>query len=387
MSSKYNTHYYKEGFQSLASLPHTVIPAAPRSRMRCRLGQMRMSDLVKIVLGITFGYSLRLATEQGRTHPSVQSCTPCPTNSEFELINSDSNQQLRESYKPRTRFEVLRFEYFNSSVVFENFDDGPKRGLLGHHKADLKDIIAQTMALYNSGKSKAWSMKKLINGYRRLDPLRGEEYFLDMEISTRYGQYSESKPDTISEIHRFQMVKPFSVAQMISQTEVTANKMIHFILPISYDIDHRLEAFLSNFEEVCLKPKEQVYLLVVLFITKSHEATVKGEAVIKKIMGLGSKYPSSHIRVIQTNKAFNRALGLDLGAKQLPPEMLMFFTDTDMVWTRDFLTRCRYNAVQGQQVFYPIVFAQYNPEMVSKYSPQEEIKYGLREINKHTGEQ
>ncbi len=41
---------------------------------------------------------------------------------------------------------------------------------------------------------------------------------------------------------------------------------------------------------------------------------------------------------------------LDLGAKQLPPDALIFFCDADVTITPDFLTRCRHNVIQGEQV-------------------------------------
>ena len=41
---------------------------------------------------------------------------------------------------------------------------------------------------------------------------------------------------------------------------------------------------------------------------------------------------------------------IDLGAKQLPPDSLLFFCDVDLTITPDFLTRCRHNTVQGKQV-------------------------------------
>ncbi len=36
------------------------------------------------------------------------------------------------------------------------------------------------------------------------------------------------------------------------------------------------------------------------------------------------------------------------------------------------------------QVYYPITFAQYNPDIVKEYSPEGKVN-GLNEINKYTG--
>lgn len=79
-------------------------------------------------------------------------------------------------------YDVIRYDYFNSSKLLLNVDGRPIIDLLGKHKSDFKDILHQTMALLNSGKYRSWKLKKLINGYRRFDPLRGEEFLFDVEI-------------------------------------------------------------------------------------------------------------------------------------------------------------------------------------------------------------
>ena len=134
-----------------------------------------------------------------------------------------------------------------------------------------------------------------------------------------------------------------------------------------------------------MKNKEHVYLLVVLFSGKSGVSRSRAEAIQNSVELLHQRYRRAHIRLIQTNKDFNRALGLDLGIKQLPPETLIFFCDCDVSFSQQFLNRCRHNSVMGKQVYYPIVFGQYNPDVVKSFSPKERTK-NLLDINKHTGQ-
>ncbi|XP_014673644.1 PREDICTED: chondroitin sulfate N-acetylgalactosaminyltransferase 2-like [Priapulus caudatus] len=50
----------------------------------------------------------------------------------------------------------------------------------------------------------------------------------------------------------------------------------------------------------------------------------------------------------------------------------------------EFLQNCRLNAKIGRQVYYPVVFSQYNPDIVKAYSPEKYTK-DLLDINKYTG--
>ena len=349
-------------------------------------------EIIKLLLAVCVGFSIRLFMDvPGRTS-SLDGCPPCKTytlNPDQDLLGSDGQFQLREPYKPHNRHDVIRYQYFNSSQMYDNFDDKPKAGLVGHRKADVKDILAQAMASHNTAISKQWVMKRLVNGYRRFDPLRGEEYILDIEIAQKVDTTQIPKPLTppITETKRFHMVKPLNTVQTLAIRNIVDSKMIHFILPISSDVGSaRLETFMKNFEKMCLVDKEHCFLFVIMFCGKSEREQKKAQDIKERVEGLRLTFRGSHIRFIQTSKKFNRALGLDLGAKQLPSEALMFFCDIDIIFTKQFIGRCRQNAVVNQQVYYPVVFAQHNPDLVRQYSPAAEVRnLTVTDINVHTG--
>ena len=58
--------------------------------------------------------------------------------------------------------------------------------------------------------------------------------------------------------------------------------------------------------------------------------------------------------------AFSRSLGCELGAALFDAHELLFFVDVDMLFTSDLLARIRANTIRGKQVYYPIVFNEYN---------------------------
>ena len=345
-------------------------------------------EAIKLILAVLIGFSIRLAIESSSRQSPV--CPACPEKSvdaNWDLLHGDhSNGQLREPFRPKNQHEVLRFQYFNSSYIHDNFDESPRTQLLGHQKADIHDILAQTMVLYNTGRVQPYVLERLVNGYRRYDPLRGEEYVLDLELSAKTVHTKTNLLlNTEHEVQRVEVVKPFGVAHLLSTHPITNTQMIHFILPVD-GLEHsdRFLTFLRTYEAVCLKSREYVYLMIILFMGKTPDERSKSNKLVEAVESLGRQYRSAHIRVIQTSSTYSRALGIDLGMKQLPAEMLSFFCDIDVLFTPDFLTRCRHNAIKGRQVYYPVIFSQYNPEMIKKFSKKEEVPH-LLDINKHTG--
>ena len=343
---------------------------------------LSLRELTKLCLAVCAGFMLHIVVDVPDAKANCPSCPACPEVVHHKEAMRDvppTPAQAQESFKPKSMYEVLRFDYFNASYIYNNFDDDPRIGLLGHQKADLRDISEQVLTLINRVQSTRtqWKIRNIVNAYRRIDPLRGEEYVLDTRLSM------VDKPE-VSEFHRIELLKPFSPVQMLSDDIIINDEMIYFILPISR-ISERFHMFIKHYEEVCLSHEEQVYLLVVLFVGTSPEDKEAARTIEAVIASLQEKHPNAHMRIIHTNGDFSRALGLDIGAKQLTPSSLLFFCDVDVVFTPAFLTRCRENAVKEEKVYYPIVFSQANPDIVTKYSPTEKSK-DLLDINKYTGE-
>ena len=150
-------------------------------RSRC----FRPTELVKFLIAISLGFSLHFLLDLSAKQTRCPQCPVCsPVTESNDLLKPELQLQLREPYKAKDMYDVIRFDYFNSSQLFTNKDGRPIIDLLGHHKSDFKDILHQTMALINSGKHSPWKLKKLINGYRRYDPLRGEEFVFDVEMAS-----------------------------------------------------------------------------------------------------------------------------------------------------------------------------------------------------------
>ena len=359
-------------------------------KMRRPLRQCHTAEAIRLLLATGLGFCLHLLLEGCRSQNIGDShCRPCDCGRPLDVAGAP-NSQPRERYRPHSIQSVIRFQYFNMTHIHDNFDEDPRTHLLDHQKADIQDILNNAIVLFNTGKPRKFKLNGLVNGYRRVDPLRGEEFILDVQLSPELDLTSHRSDDDngINRVyHRLELVKPFGISQLVETLHINEETMIHFILPVSLRHLDQLVSFLEVFEDMCLKQKQHVYLMVVLHTGSSDYDQNLETQINLKLRNLHQRYPGSHIRSIRTSRAFSRSSGLELGARQLPGDVLVFFADVDVMFTAEFLTRCRQNAVYGQQVYYPILFGQYNPEVVEMYSPKHELPAHRDEIHRHTGNQ
>lgn len=140
------------------------------------------------------------------------------------------------------------------------------------------------------------------------------------------------------------------------------DKTVHFILPLSgrFEVFQR---FLQNYEEVCLTSGEKTTLLVVLYRRKTEDSFNQTVDLIER---LKYKYRSASIDILPVAEAFSRAKALNFGASRLKINDLMFFVDVDIVFTNAALYRIRANTLLGKQIYFPVVFSQYNPKIFPK---------------------
>lgn len=162
------------------------------------------------------------------------------------------------------------------------------------------------------------------------------------------------------------------------EEDLVRSKTINFVLPLSgrYEIFQR---FLKNYEDICLTVDEKTSLLVVLYPHKDENSFNK---TIDLIEQLKYKYSSVSIDVLPISGEFSRARALDTGVSKLQSDDLMLFIDVDIVFTNSALNRIRLNTLLGRRIYFPIVFSQYNPQVVYGEAGKQD-RFTINEISGH----
>lgn len=121
---------------------------------------------------------------------------------------------------------------------------------------------------------------------------------------------------------------------------------------------------MKNYEEVCLFKDKKTSLFIPLY--QDGNAPADFNRTVALISLFQNKYPYSKIEPIKIlNAQFSRAVALEKGVEVCDSGDLLFFIDVDILFTSESLQRIRLNTIKNYQVYFPIVFSQYDPQVVS----------------------
>ncbi|XP_074474227.1 chondroitin sulfate synthase 3 [Sebastes fasciatus] len=317
-------------------------------------------------------------------------------------------------YKPSERNDVIEWDFLTGRHIYSAAENKIARQSLGNLlRTALEDIILQVMEMINENsktRGRVIDFKEIQYGYYRVDPMHGAEYIIDLLLLYKkhkgrkitvpvrrhaYLQQSFSRPffteteeldvaELVAAINSesqslsflsnsLKFLSPFQVYESNREMWEQSQRKVNILVPLSgrYDVFVR---FMENFEKVCLIPKQNVKLSIILVDSESNQSSGKHAQLIKDYY---RKYPKADLSIIPMTGNFSRGLALELGSSQLDNDSLLFFCDIDLIFSGDALQRCRDNAVQGRQVYFPVVFSQYNPKIVYSEKAPRENKFVL----------
>uniref|UniRef100_UPI00398E4CEE chondroitin sulfate synthase 2-like n=1 Tax=Pristiophorus japonicus TaxID=55135 RepID=UPI00398E4CEE len=278
---------------------------------------------------------------------------------------------INAPFCPRTRFEVLRWDYFTEDQVFSCVDGAPKCDLLGVDRNDVRDIIETAVAELNRKYQPLLRLRKeaLVNGYRRFDPTRGMEYTLDLRLEALTQQGHRR-----SITRRLHLVRPLSSVEIIPMPYVTEATRVHIILPLSLREREQATRFIELFALNALESNENA-VLTLLFVYDPFEAQRVNQndifgGVKAKIVECERKYPETKIPWISVKTDSPSQIKLlDIISKKHPVDTLFFVAGIQTEVNFEFLNRCRMNTINQWQVFFPIHFQEYDPSIVYRNQP------------------
>ena len=268
------------------------------------------------------------------------------------------NAEILRGIPLKTEYELVPFCRFTINRIYLVEPGLGKRVVekpIGYKKKDLLEVIAHGVSLLNRGKHDpsgrhTYNTDDFIEGIYRTEPTMGSHYELYFK--------DKDNPSTTS-YTKIILTRPYGPLQHIVTNHInTKSEIINLILPLSGRTE-TFKHFMEVYTRVCIRQDKRVHLTVVYFGTE-------GLNEVKTTLGKISKmYRYKDIKLITLNEKFSRGRGLQIGAQSWTKgDVLMFLCDVDIVFSLDFLERCRLNAEKKTKVYYPMVFSLYNPKDV-----------------------
>ncbi|XP_014474945.1 PREDICTED: chondroitin sulfate synthase 2 [Dinoponera quadriceps] len=290
--------------------------------------------------------------------------------------------------RPSGRFDVLRWSYFNESHAFFETDFVNIQELRGNTKSDLDYVIDAAANNIISKHDDKLSYKRLLNGYQKFDASRGMDYILDIAFN---------EVATGKEVRkRIEVCKPLGKVEIIPVPYVTENTRINVVVLI--DLEKKQDAlnFMEHYAQDCMEKKYKTFLMVVLLYNFNSQSKGKGDVfyeVKKNILALNEKYKKDQSRITWlsirlpsnvTSVDFDPMMKIavtDLCAKKFSPESLVLLAETGAKLKMDYLNRVRMNTISRYQIFSPIPFIEYHPDII--YT--DEVAHDEVDVNSNYG--
>ncbi|CAF1475031.1 unnamed protein product [Rotaria magnacalcarata] len=306
--------------------------------------------------------------------------------------NKFSRQKSNDSYE---KIEPGTYTFFTASQYSAN-TELPVRSIEPAYKQCFEEVVRTYMEEVNKvsrSMGRLLEYKKTLYGYYKFEPRYGTNYILDLFLI--YRKYSGKKMSVpvrkrvyvvqkfrplyfreLSTAYPSAILSPFGAgsprhANLTSPVTTNINTIttspivpIHMIVPVSGRLP-TLKRLLTNFYQVVIHNNDTDLLNIHLHVILMETAEDSGERMstladyIKKFI---EDHQTSRIHLIQVNERnFTRGYARSYGASRFNDTDLLFFIDLDMVFTRELFPRIRHHTILHKQVYFPIIFSQYDP--------------------------
>ena len=150
---------------------------------------------------------------------------------------------------------------------------------------------------------------------------------------------------------------------------VSIRKAIHLTDKVNFviavpSVSQSFQRFMLTFEMSFLSRNSahKVSLFVVLFSNSPISVTRKSVFAVATLIEMYQrKYPHTDIRIKSTEETTSWKQLLLLATEEYSPYEILFFANSHMDFSSQFLHHCLSNAVEGQQVYFPSIFTPFDP--------------------------
>lgn len=274
-------------------------------------------------------------------------------------------------HKPEDQYSVMHWTYFTETHI--HLDNEHRNGNKISHvdERDLDDIKNVSLENLNKKYHSRYQIKKLVNGYRRFDSTRGMEYILDLLLLDR----RKTGMELMKRVH---LLRPLGDIQLVPVTNENATARINIIVPLKPEEVDFFDTFIVTYAISCLQRKEDIKMIVAFLNGNSSQSQKYQKDPFSRPKTMIRDYT---IKYNQKGKLMWKVLPnvfsdtelMDSLQSEFTTDALIFMTTVNMEMsvedTNQFLDRIRINTIKQKQVFFPIGFQQFRPNLIYERKP------------------
>uniref|UniRef100_A0A914VMI8 Hexosyltransferase n=1 Tax=Plectus sambesii TaxID=2011161 RepID=A0A914VMI8_9BILA len=265
--------------------------------------------------------------------------------------------------RPRSRYEVFKWELFTDSEIFVNEPNQNVRPLVGANRHDVDQVIDFGKRFVAQSESDL-EFTRLMNGYRLFDPTRGMNYVLDLVFAKNGARVDR----------RVHLIRPLTRTEIIHQVPYVKEDVdLTILVPVEAgDGPTAARKFLARYARYCLAAVGEKRVTRVVLAVPSGSPSNSIEQLSRDLSELRARCSSSSnqfdlIIVRPTDsRAPLAAAAADEAVEHYGQDAMYLVLPPYVEVQREFMDRVRINTIRDYQVFFPISFVEYNPKVVGR---------------------
>ena len=296
-----------------------------------------------------------------------------------------SDRSLKSSYREGVGVEsiqdIVSWELVNHERLLSEEEYTPTRTVPGVWQAELDAMIDHAVQYLNVKDETQHLYKRIVNAYWRVDPLVAIHYIIDFE-SSKPGQ-ADAKAANQMNRHRITFTRSLNSPE-ISHPQPPVTARVTVIVCLTSEHTERLQQFMRRLETVLERDQRVSLVAVLMKSTSEKKKPRKTQNTIdaKSIFSLyRTKYPSASFTLLESPALLSRSHAIAIVLRESRPSEILVLADLDLEFNNGFLERCRNLPLQGQQIYFPVVFSQASPSLLAS------LNHTLMEdsVSQHSG--
>ncbi|EFX68349.1 hypothetical protein DAPPUDRAFT_260261 [Daphnia pulex] len=269
--------------------------------------------------------------------------------------------------KQDTRFSVLHWKYFNETHVFFDTENSVVKPLSGPNLEDIQEVISAAVKSVLK-ESPELSYLRVVSSYKRFDPTRGMDYRLHLlfkdPVKGKITVHNVKREKFNMDLFRMEGCRPITHVDTVPMPYVTESSVVHIVLVLREDDEIApAERFISSFAKNMMAKSDKSELTLVLLNRDAGNFKSLAQTLNAQYKKQGSKISILSSKISSLNRSGMDFIAVDLISSKVEPGTLIFLCNPFTEIYPDVLNRVRINTISGWQLFSPIPFAEYNPEV------------------------
>lgn len=158
--------------------------------------------------------------------------------------------------------------------------------------------------------------------------------------------------------------RPITNVDTVPMPYVTESSIVHIILVVREDEEvAAAEKFVASFAKNMMAKSDKSELHLVLFNRNTANLKALSQTLNAQYKKSGSKITIFTYKFSGLNRSLLDFAAVDLLSSKIEPGALLFLCNAFTEIYPDVLNRVRINTISGWQLFSPVPFAEYNPDV------------------------